>query len=399
MLGSIRTRFSKRDPKKPLYYLCYRIGKKQVWEAAGSHKKTAERKLTETINALNDGTYVKVKEISFAEFAREWLQIYASVHVKESTFRSYRSVITQHLIPDLGHYPVTLITPHVVQQFLSAVLKKTTKRKKPTTTKTANNMLKLMKTVFKYACKWGYMRFNPAEDIESFPVSHEEMHFLEPEDIRALLNASLEPFRTLFLTAVMTGMRRGELLALQWGDIDWNSSRIFVRRTLFWFSCEEASERKHDERWKFGTPKTKNSYRTIPMSPELKKALQIHHIKSPVNEHGLVFCSKEGKPIDPDNMVKREFHYALTTAGLRRIRFHDLRHTCAAVLIAADFNPKFIQMFLGHASIQTTMDRYGHLFKIDNEKVGDRIDQTVFEKSNKNLTESAEPSKSTQMQD
>ena len=100
--------------------------------------------------------------------------------------------------------------------------------------------------------------------------------------------------------------------------------------------------------------------RTWFMSPELKKALEIHRITAPVGKNDLVFCSKTGNPIDPAKFIQREFDPALTRAGIRKIRFHDLRHTYATLLIAQNENLKFIQSQLGHALITTTIDRYGH---------------------------------------
>ncbi|OGX37489.1 MAG: hypothetical protein A3D87_08735 [Omnitrophica WOR_2 bacterium RIFCSPHIGHO2_02_FULL_50_17] len=106
------------------------------------------------------------------------------------------------------------------------------------------------------------------------------------------------------------------------------------------------------------------------MSPKLKEALEIHRITSPINESDLIFVNKEGNPLDPDNIIKREFQPALRMAGLRTIRFHDLRHTYTSLLIAQGENIKFIQSQLGHASIQTTRDRYGHILPIPTAALG-----------------------------
>ena len=116
------------------------------------------------------------------------------------------------------------------------------------------------------------------------------------------------------------------------------------------------------------------------MSPRLKESLEIHRINSPINEADLVFVNSAGSPLDPDNTIKREFQPALRMAGLRIVRFHDLRHTYTSLLIAQGENIKFIQSQLGHASIQTTMDRYGHILPNTNKGVGERLDRLVFGK-------------------
>ena len=202
------------------------------------------------------------------------------------------------------------------------------------------------------------------------------MDFLKPDEIRLLLEHSREPFKTIFLTAVLTGMRRGEILGLQWGDIDWNSNTIFVRRSIYWLTWKENGENK--TRWQFISPKSKRSVRSIVLSPRLKEALEIHRLTAPINPEDLVFCNGQGNPIDPDNMVKREFFTALSFAGLRKIRFHDLRHSYTTLLISQGENVKFIQSQLGHASIQTTMDRYGHLLPCNQYGVGSKLDSQIF---------------------
>jgi integrase len=114
------------------------------------------------------------------------------------------------------------------------------------------------------------------------------------------------------------------------------------------------------------------------MSPQLRQALESHRLNSPKSELDLVFCNKEGKPVDPDNMVKREFHQVLKRANLRKIRFHDLRHTFASLLIDQGENIKFIQMQMGHSSAKTTLDRYGHLIPSDFRDAANRLDESVF---------------------
>jgi len=233
-----------------------------------------------------------------------------------------------------------------------------------------------------------YITFNPVEEIKPFPLEHKEMDFLIPSEISSLLKHASEPFKTLFLMAILTGMRRGEILGLQWGDIDWNSNTIFVRRSLYWLMKKESQG--SEQRWRFLEPKSKRSKRAIVMSPKLKEALEIHRLKAIEGSYDLVFCNKEGSPVDPDNMVKREFNSTLRFAGLRKIRFHDLRHTYCSLLISQGENIKFIQNQLGHASIQTTIDRYGHLLPCDQYGVGSKLDSQITFPEPKNLCNQVE---------
>ncbi len=357
--------------KETVYVLVYRHGKKQRWETVGPNKKEAERRLAETMSQINNGTYSKPAEIVFRDFAAKWLEEYAMTSVKISTYHTYRAAINTHLVPIFGDLPLLDITTERIQGFVAIILKK----RSP---KTVNNLITLLKTIFKYARRWGFLRENPALDIDHVRCEYREMDFLNPEEMQLFLKAAREPFKTLFLAAIMTGMRRGELLGLQWGDIDWNSNTIFVRRSLYFAKRKEMPSGSAESRWRFMTPKSKRSIRAIVMSPAMKEALEIHRIKCPVGPCDLVFPNKEGNPMDPSGMINREFLPALMVAGLRKIRFHDLRHSYTSLLIAQGEHIKFIQSQLGHASIQTTLDRYGHILPSNQQGVGARLDSQVF---------------------
>ena len=360
---------AKCNHKEITYSVVYRIGKLQKWENAGRNKKDAERKLSEIISQINNGTFIKPQDILFKDFTVKWLDEYARISVKPSTFQTYKIAINHHFIPSFGNFPLSYITTGKIQNFVSKSINSSSP-------KTVNNLITLLKTVFKYAKRWGYMRENPAMDIEHVRLEYREMDFLKPEEIQLLLKQAREPYKTLFLIAALTGMRRGEILALQWGDIDWHSNIIFVRRGIYWLPRKECI--KDTIRWRFISPKSKRSIRAIVMSPRLKEALQIHRISSPVSPYELVFCNKDGKPFDPDNLIKRHFLPVLSFAGLKTVSFHSLRHSYTALLIAQGENIKFIQSQLGHSSIQTTLDRYGHLLPVNAIGVGERVDLQLF---------------------
>ena len=341
------------------YYIVFRVfdsttgRRKQKWIPAGKSKRGAERRLTELVGEVQNGTYREIKKITFAEFAELWIKSYAETKTKPSTLRSYKDIIHKHLIPVMGDYLLTELTTGMLQKYVAIRLQKV----KP---KTVINEIVPLKEMFKHAVRWGYLKINPAEYVERPRVEKEDIDILMPDEIRLFLDKTRPEYKTLFLTAVLTGMRRGEILGLQWGDIDWNSSQIHVRRSL----------------WKdqFVTPKSKTSKRKIDMSPCLALELKKHKLschKSPLN---LVFCNGKGDPLDPDNLVKREFSPALRRAKLREITFHSLRHSNVALRIEQGQNIKYIQNQLGHSSIQTTLDRYGHLIKEVNTEQAKKLD-------------------------
>ncbi len=372
--GGNRTDRSCKHPQGR-YYIVYWVGKRQKWEAISRSRKDAERRLTEVQGELYAGTYRRLKPITFGEFAEKWLKDYVEGSVKFTTLRRYRSLIVAHLSPAFGDTPLTVLTTDDVQQFMARSL-----REQVVAPRTINHALVVLKEMFKHARQWGYIRQNPAQDVKRLRIEHQEMDYLKPDEIRLLLHHADEPFKTLCLTAILTGMREGELLSLRWADIDWHSNVIHVRRGMFWYTAKELAELQsaQSERWQFVAPKSRTSIRKVVMSPRLKEALELHRLTCPVSPYDLVFCTKVGTPIEHRNMIEREFWPTLTRAGLRRIRFHDLRHTYTALMIAQGAHVKFIQSQLGHASVQMTLDRYGHLLPEAHAGAGDRLDAQVF---------------------
>lgn len=349
----------------------YRVNGKPTSKTVGRNKKDAERRLAELQNQLNQGTYQPQKPITFDVFSQQWLKEYAQPKVKLTTMRSYKNMIRVHLKPVFEHKQIGAMTTQDIYVFRAKLLEKGRSRK------TANNALTLLKTIMKYAKRCGFVYRNAAEDVEPLKVDKKEAEALNPQELQLLLKKAEEPYKTLFLAAAFTGMRRGELLGLQWGDIDWNKNLIYVRRALVWANAKD-EQGTDGHRWLFDTPKSRSSKRSIVMSPKLKDALTLHRLSCPASPHDLVFCGKDGQPMDPDNMVKREFMPTLGSAGIRHVPFHALRHTYATLLIEQKENIKFIQSQLGHASIQMTMDQYGHVLPQSSHGVGERLDALVF---------------------
>jgi integrase len=193
--------------------------------------------------------------------------------------------------------------------------------------------------------------------------STKEMHPLSAHEARKLLNAVKgDRLEALYVLAVHTGMRQGELLGLRWLDIDLENSRVSIRRTL--------TRADGGKRYILGDPKTKKSRRTVRLTPQAVEALRQHltgqmeeieGLGDVYDDQGLVFTSELGTFINPSNLRQRSFTPLLKRAGLPQITFHDLRHTCASLLFLKDVHPKFVQELLGHASVAITLDTYSHL--------------------------------------
>jgi integrase len=350
--GSVRKRGS-------IYYAYWRDDSgKQHAKSIGPRKKEADAFLDTVQAEVHAGTYREIKQATFSEFAKLWLDTYASVNVKASTLATYTSRIDGPYATAFGPRKLASITTEDVQRFLAHL------SKLGRSAATTRAYLVLLRELFTHAILWGYLAHNPSDGIKAPRVLHREMDFLTPGEVRALLKAAQPNDYALLATACMTGMRQGELLALKWDDVDWRSGTIRVRRSLY--------------RGQFVEPKSARSIRTIGMSKRLSTILMDHKLAAPYSPWDLLFCSKDGTTLDQANVYHRILQPTLTAAKMRRIRFHDLRHTYASMLINQGENLKYVQSQLGHASITTTVDRYGHLMPDAHVGASERLDATLF---------------------
>lgn len=198
------------------------------------------------------------------------------------------------------------------------------------------------------------------------------MKILSPEQIRALIDAEPDQqYRTLYLTAIMTGARQGELLGLKWTDVDFDRRQVYIRRTF--------------NHGRFFEPKKMGSARKIDMAPLLAKELASWKLASGGRGEDLVFSSGDGTPMLRPNMMWRHFMPALKAAGIEGIRFHDLRHTYASLLLTQGENVKYVQTQLGHSTPTITLNVYSHLLKESNQEAVYRLENTIFQATGNNL--------------
>ncbi len=304
---------------------------------------------------------------TFAEFAQDWLYR-RRARLRPKTVELYEDLLQHHLLPVFGQMRLGAISRRAVEAFLATHASMPRPgRAAPPAPKTTNHCLTVLKTILGDAVDQGVLAENPAARVK--PIAqrdHEDLQILTPEEIARLLDAAEEPWRTLYFVAVHTGLRRGELLALRQSDLDLRKGLLHVRRSLGRVRDGEGYAVRE------APLKTKHSRRTIDLSPTTVEVL----LALPAGDdpdRDFVFRSRAGGPIDPDN-VDRAWKRHLATAGLADRPFHSTRHTHASLLIAAGVHPKAIQARLGHASITTTLNTYGHLMPSAFEGVGARLD-------------------------
>jgi integrase len=336
----------------------------------GTNKSEANEELGRLEKQVRHEAYTPVKKLPvFSEVADSWLAS-KEPNIRHSTHEQYKGHIENHLKPYYEGLKINQINFDAVEKFKKHSLEK------GVTVATLRKILVNLGGILSYAVRMRYLDYNPAREVEkpkgkSAHDEKDEMLILEPAQLRSLLDASgCQKDRVFFMAAVLTGMREGELFGLQWGDIDWTNSQIHVRRTY--------------NHGRFYDPKSKTSRRKIDLAPELVSELKKWKIPCPPGELDLVFPTGKGTPDQAPAMLYRRFFPALRRAGLPRIRFHDLRHTYASLLIDQGEYPKYIQTQLGHSSIQVTMDICGHLMKTVNRETASRLGKAVLGKLESN---------------
>lgn len=338
----------------------YRNGKwvrVQKWEKVEGGRREAEKQLALRVSEVHRGQFVDLKPILAAELVSRWWEAYAVVHLRVSTRRKNRHLLDGHLLPAFGSLPVQAITSEAMEQF------KAERLQAGLSPRYVGHMVALWRQILHAGVRWGYLRANPCQHITKPPVRGEVMRCLSPAQTQALLREGGR-WTPLYRLAVTTGMRLGELLAMKWCYLDWDRRRYRVEETLL-----------YNQKRIFGPPKTDGSRASVVLTPTSMEELR----SAFTPERELIFPSSRNTPINPRNVVLRHFEPALRRAGLPRIRFHDLRHTAASLMIHQGLHAKAVQRQMRHSSITMTYDTYGHLFPEALEVGMDGLDAALSE--------------------
>lgn len=327
-------------------------------------RAAADRWLAAVKTDLQRGEYIDphLARSRFGEWADEWLA--TTVHLKLKTQTGYESMLRTHILPAFADSAVAAISPIDVRRFVATM---TESGSAPGTVRSARKVLRL---VLSTAEQGGAIKSNPCNGVRVPRSPRTEMVFLTGQEVEALAAAITPPFGTLIRVAAYTGMRAGELEALRVGRLELLKGRLVV--------AESVTE-VHGHGLVFGPTKTYER-RTVPLMPSIRDELGALLAGRPGDPDTLVFTAPDGGPLRHRNFYDRHFKPAVRRANLAEAtRFHDLRHTCAAMCIALGAHPKAIQERLGHSSITVTLDRYGHLFPSLSEALTDGLEQLRLE--------------------
>jgi len=335
--------------------------KQQVFTVRGS-KSDAQRELRAILTRIEGGAYIKPTKLTVGEFLTQWLEKYVLTNTSPRTAEGYRGIIQRHLMPNLGAIPLTQLHPsHIHGYYAKALSKGGAENNGKLSARTVRNIHKVLSEALSHAVKWQILVRNVALAVDPPRPSQSEMATFTEEQARLFLEAVAEsPYHELFTVALYTGMRRSELLGLPWKDVDLYLAQLSVTQTL---------HRLSSGGFIFGKPKTAKSRRTIALPPTVcillgqLKERQIGErllLGLKLQDDDLVFSKPDGKPLDPST-ITHTFKKIIKSAGLPNLRFHDLRHTHASLMLKQGIHPKIVSERLGHSSIGITLDTYSHV--------------------------------------
>ncbi len=334
---------------------------------SGKTKTEARAALRRAMADSDRGLVFDADGLTLGEYLDRWLSDSVADTVKATTFERYEQITRLHLKPALGKVKLKSITPaHMRGLYREKLDGDLTNDVEPLSSRTVRYMHTTLHKALKQAVMDGLIPRNATEAVKPPQPSREEMHPLTPDEAKHFLKTAHDTgdrLEALYVLAVHTGLRQGELLGLKWDDVDLEGGSLQVRRTLAITKAGPV----------FTTPKTSGSRRSVKLTNAATTALQSHlkrqlaeidkvgSLWNPGEYDGLIFASETGEPLDRRKVTARKFKNLLKRAGLPEIRFHDLRHTAATLLLSKNVNPKIVSEMLGHSTIAITLDTYSHV--------------------------------------
>ncbi|MEK6300505.1 MAG: tyrosine-type recombinase/integrase [Acidobacteriota bacterium] len=338
-------------------------------------KKDAEGFLSRTLTEISQGKFMAPSTNTLDDYLNEWLKNSAKQKLSQRTYDHQVYCLDRYVRPVLGGRKLSTIKPLDLQELYTRMGEDGLS---PRTIQIVHNILN---RAFNQAVRWQVMAFNPAQLADRPKQERKEMLALAPEQAGRFLKAAREDLYYLyFAMALDTGARPSELLGLQWKDVDFEQGRITIQRSLEYPDYSNV--------FRFVEPKTSRSRRSITISQNNLNSLREHRreqgekrLKKGADwqQHDLVFCTREGKPIQARNILRRHMRPILKAAELpETLNLYSLRHSCATLLLSAGTNPKIVSERLGHARIVLTLDTYSHVLPDMQQEASDRLEKILF---------------------
>jgi integrase len=318
-------------------------------------RQEAAKMLVAAVKDRDAGLPVVGDKQTLGHYLASWLDT-VRPNLKPKTFRSYEQLTRVHVLPTIGAIPLSKLSAQQLQLLYARRLEA------GSSTTTVQHVHAVLHRALESAFRLGLVQRNVSDLVDPPRMRHHEMRVLTPAQVRTLLDAARgDRLEALYVLALATGMRQGELLALRWEDVDLDGGALQVRATL---------QHVSGGGFTFAPPKTRRSRRKVVLPVAALDALRQHRVRqaderanlrSGWDDLGLVFANRLGRPLDGIHVLRRELHPLLRRAGLPLIRFHDLRHTAATLLLGRGVNPKVVSELLGHSQVSITLDVYSHV--------------------------------------
>ena len=338
-------------------------GKRRRAYMTASTKREAVREEAKLRHEADTGLDLEPTKITVAQYIGRWLAA-VRPNLAPSTYKRYEGLMGHQVIPHIGATPLSKLRPlHVQQLYARLQTEGRADGKGGLSPRTLLHVHRVLSEALRQAVRWQITSRNVCEAVEAPQARGKEIRALTPEETRRLLEVGQEEDSVLgdaVILAVHSGLRLGEMLALQWENVDLEQGRITVRRTLQYMPGAGLD---------FREPKTNRANRTVPLGRAALDSLRrLRHrqleerlaVGPEYDDRGLVFSDPLGRPIPPYRLSQR-FAAWVRRSGLAPMRFHDMRHTHASLLLARGVHPKVVSERLGHASIAITLDTYSHV--------------------------------------
>jgi integrase len=368
--GSIKKRIGKTSvawyamvdlPRDPV------TGRRRQKRVSAPTRRECEERIRELVRETQDPNYREPDKSTVAEYIAAWLES-VEPGLRASTFRRYRDMMVNHVQPKLGHIKLAKLSPLDVQRFYAD------RHKSGLSSTTVHHIHVVLHRALRQAVRWGMIPTNATEMVDAPKRTLPEVEVWDAAQVtRFFLKSDPHYLSALWRLALLTGMRRGELLGLRWEDISLDDGRLSVRRTL---------SRAGGGVWELGPPKTKAGRRSIALPESCVTALRKHRAMQNAErlrlgalweDNNFVFTNRTGGPLHP-NSLALQFKQLTKLANLPTIRFHDLRHTSATLLLAQGVHAKIVQERLGHSDISMTLNRYSHVTPDMQRTAADKLD-------------------------
>lgn len=344
--------------------------RKRYYKTVKGSKKQAEKAMREFITELENQTFTKDSKITVKDFMHQWLELYVKNQLSPTMVQHYVDQTEKYIIPEFGDMYLQQLKNIDIQKWIFSLQKESPLTGKPLSPKTIKNIMLNLSAAMKKAVMLELIPKNPCDNITMPKLERFQPDVYSMEEVEKMLNCAKDTSLYLpLMIEICIGLRRGELLALKWKHIDFENGYLSVEENLVTVDNKRITK----------APKTRSGKRSIQIPTTLLDLLQETKAQRRARANDYIVCQEDGSPYKSDSFSMK-FRRFLKVNDLKHIRFHDLRHINATIMLSLGISPKVAQERLGHSSYQITMDIYSHVLKKVEKEAADKLDAALFEK-------------------